>query len=941
MKLNQEENEIEEKLNVFEKIKGNINKTTIQPSRLYSSFKHRPNTSMKMKKSWKLNKLSNNDKTFFFDYHNYGYTFQTSKYFKKNLYLNKNCIVWGKNKRKKQTKFFEKEDLFDRVMKLQNTINKLNNKNNEQKIEINKQKNQLKKQNKILNEVNTKLFFDEILKDNEDENSVPDNGQSTKDEAKPIAPLSKRRSYSTEEMLTKNNNNFSSSNKLIDNLSANNLKFLYKRALKQNEQQEAEILRLNQKIKAMKISNETLISNMKLKYKQLQEENNNNMHEICELKKSSKCTKYNELMKEKDIYEKEMINVKQKLYKTLRILEQYKQCYEKNKLLIEEVNKKNIKIKKLENEIILFSKNSEIINEKLKKSINKKNKKIQKLENEIKKLNCFYNNNNNQNELKKSNKNTIQFNSKIRKLHFSNQFNSNNIKNNTLEKTNNNNNNNYNNDINNNKLKKNNNNDINENIHENNNDQNIIKDNKTNDDDEEIANEKRDIYVNHCLNFNRKNNRNDKGELKKESHSEQLNRGNLFSASWKNMHLRKEKIINFEKSNILKNSRIQEIIILYPELYQLYIEMKKRNINNNKIYLNEILLKLKEENSIDENKNIYYNSIITLFNIEEENSKKIIEGLSNKEFGGNKTLQEIKINQIKLFNELFNQKREEKNEESLKKKLMNINMKEFINIINKYDSCESGYVFFNQMILIIKELKLDEYIEDLLLLTKESDIFDLMNYNTILNMINQNNLKIEENTQDDVGNSGNEEREEKEEKEDENEEENEEQEVKNEKNKDNEEDKKDNEEKNIKKENNETSSLKNIEKEKNTEEKDDVDTKILKNLAHIIMIEGSTPSVYINSLKELIKIGEGNKSIEVINVDNFCIFLENKNIHMKEEEKKEIIQKYGIEGDNNNLYLDYDKIVETVFDFMKNDDENSHDEDFMKNIKSMDIEGMD
>ena len=123
-------------------------------------------------------------------------------------------------------------------------------------------------------------------------------------------------------------------------------------------------------------------------------------------------------------------------------------------------------------------------------------------------------------------------------------------------------------------------------------------------------------------------------------------------------------------------------------------------------------------------------------------------------------------------------------------------MKEFINIINKYDSCESGYVFFNQMILIIKELKLDEYIEDLLLLTKESDIFDLMNYNTILNMINQNNLKIEENTQDDVGNSGNEEREEKEEKEDENEEENEEQEEKKEKNKDNEEDKKDNEEKN-------------------------------------------------------------------------------------------------------------------------------------------------
>jgi hypothetical protein len=187
----------------------------------------------------------------------------------------------------------------------------------------------------------------------------------------------------------------------------------------------------------------------------------------------------------------------------------------------------------------------------------------------------------------------------------------------------------------------------------------------------------------------------------------------------------------------MKNNRIQEIIILYPELFQLYIEMKKRNINNNKIYLNEILLKLKEDNSNDDNKNIYYNSIINLFNIEEENSKKIIENLSTKEFGGTKTLQEIKMNQIKLFNDLFNQKREKNNEESLNQKLKNINIEEFINIINKYDNCESGYVFFNQMISIIKELKLEEYIEDILLLTKEADIFDLMDYNKIINIINK------------------------------------------------------------------------------------------------------------------------------------------------------------------------------------------------------------
>ena len=81
MKSSQEEGE---KSNAFQKIKGNIFKVSIQPPRFYSSFKHRPNTSIKIKKSFRLNKLSNNERTFF-DCCNFGYTFQTSKYFSKKL----------------------------------------------------------------------------------------------------------------------------------------------------------------------------------------------------------------------------------------------------------------------------------------------------------------------------------------------------------------------------------------------------------------------------------------------------------------------------------------------------------------------------------------------------------------------------------------------------------------------------------------------------------------------------------------------------------------------------------------------------------------------------------------------------------------------------------------------------------------------------------------
>ena len=52
----------------------------------------------------------------------------------------------------------------------------------------------------------------------------------------------------------------------------------------------------------------------------------------------------------------------------------------------------------------------------------------------------------------------------------------------------------------------------------------------------------------------------------------------------------------------------------------------------------------------------------------------------------------------------------------------------------------------------------------------------------------------------------------------------------------------------------------------------------------MIIIEGSTPRIYINSLKELIKIGEENLPLEAINIDKFCNYLRNKNIHMKDEE---------------------------------------------------------
>ena len=289
------------------------------------------------------------------------------------------------------------------------------------------------------------------------------------------------------------------------------------------------------------------------------------------------------------------------------------------------------------------------------------------------------------------------------------------------------------------------------------------------------------------------------------------------------------------------------------------------------------------------------------FNIEDTNSKKIIEDLSNKEFVENKSLQEIKIHHIKLFNELFNYKREN-NKEELNKKLHEINQDEFINIINKYDNCESGYVFFNQMISIIKELKLEEYIEDILLLTKEADIFDLMDYNKIINIIN----KKETNKKELIENEENKEGDNK----DNSSKNNLEPEIK-----DKEQDKEN--DKDNDKENDKDNDKENDKDNDNNNENEENINKIFKKFAHIILVEGSTPSVYISSLKELVKIGEDNdNSFEVINSENFFNFLNNKNVALSEEEKNQIIKKYGTKLEDK-FVLDYEKIVGKIFEYIE------------------------
>ena len=515
-----------------------------------------------------------------------------SFYNKANLYLNKNNYII-KPKNKKLNKYFEKEQLFDRVLRLQKDLNSLNQKYTIQKIENTKQSKEIIKQNKFLNMININNLME---KSNSKQNIKTYNNYH-------VYHINKNTnidSFDLKEIEIKDK--FS----VPENISIEKLKAKYTKLAYEYEQvannmkhliEENEILRGN--YDKIKIANETLISNLKMQCKNLEKENESKNNELIELKKTMKFSTFNELTKEKEVYEKEMIKMKKKLSGLLKKAKYYKSLEEKINQLNETIKKKDFKIKLLEVELKTLSNNLDKTVQKFEGKIIIKDKIIKKKEREIK--------------LKKNDDN-------------------NNINNKT----------------------------------------NIEKKNKKPD------------YL-------------------------------------------KIKIIQ-------KNKTREEVMEANPEFYRLYIEMKQKGINSEKIFINNVLKNLEEMGSLPDNKIIFIESIINLFNIEDKDDKGLIMDFADKEFVDGKRLLDIKNNEISIFDTLFN-----KNDKILKnsKELKEIiaSNKELINkmknLFEKYDKNKNGFISFNEMIEVIKEMKLENIKEELLLISK-SEIFNRMDYYNII-----------------------------------------------------------------------------------------------------------------------------------------------------------------------------------------------------------------
>jgi Ca2+-binding EF-hand superfamily protein len=183
--------------------------------------------------------------------------------------------------------------------------------------------------------------------------------------------------------------------------------------------------------------------------------------------------------------------------------------------------------------------------------------------------------------------------------------------------------------------------------------------------------------------------------------------------------------------------------------------MKQKGINSEKIFINNVLKNLEEMGSLPDNKIIFIESIINLFNIEDKDDKGLIMDFADKEFVDGKRLLDIKNNEISIFDTLFN-----KNDKILKnsKELKEIiaSNKELINkmknLFEKYDKNKNGFITFNEMIEVIKEMKLENIKEELLLISK-SEIFNRMDYyNIILLAKDYNNSVNNANNEDNKAN---------------------------------------------------------------------------------------------------------------------------------------------------------------------------------------------
>jgi len=702
-----------------------------------------------------------------------------------NLYLNKKNYSFKKKASTNNNNYFDKEQLFQKMVKLQNSLNVLNQKFNKQKIENDKQAKEIEKQNKFLNsmnennlkkleKMNTLEYFTtfNINKDKELEKSM-----SKKERDQLIKDLTRINDseYEAKKLLQFNDDKFNL-NSSINNkkkFTLQELKELYNELLYECRERNKLLFKTSSerdKIKEendiLKVANKTLISNLKRQMKKIEGENEKKDVEIRTLKKNIKCSRYTELLKENEILNKELEKLKNKLNNAYKLINDYKKQEEEIKKLYDVIKKKDFKIKAQQLEIITLSNNSDEMTKKLQDEIIIKDKLLKRQERDMKR-------------------------SAFEKFAL--------MKGQTLE---------------------------------------------------EIDN----------------------------------------------------KLSNFpEKKYLTLQMSINDINKNNPELYQFYIEMKHKGINSSKNFEFEVLNKISDVCNVKEAKTIYIDLAIDYFSITKSDTKSrdIIFNLADKEFVNNRSIHEIKTRQLKIFDTLFNKNAQLKSYNQLKKYIDSNNLEELINnTFKELDKSKLGFVTFEEMKHAISDVGLNDFLEEILTLTK-SEIFNRVDYYNLLVLFNDKKSPVDVNNYISSNN---------------------EQKLFNIND--------DNNENVVNNDNNDNinnlggihdintdNDNNNNNQENNIIASNSAMSQLEKKLKIFSKKVKKGASVDITNLKEI-----NNSGVNVINIAKLKEFLMVKDIELKDNEINALKKEYGLNGE----FIQYDKLVDKLIENIHNESE--HDE---------------
>ena len=569
-----------------------------------------------------------------------GYSYSSRPYssqvFKKSSYKNSNSkdklpyinpnfnpllnSYKNSKKFKVQRPFWEKEKLNDRCLKLEDDIKRLNEKYKIVEKENKKQKKEILEQNKELNKYKNNNFNNE--NEEEEKNNfnyyINDNNNN---EIKKTLLIFNKEEEEDENNSLKNKTNKNKYKK------EESISYTFTKT-EENEDEEDQYLTKSEihekkKIKfekKMKLIGETTISNLRLLSRELNNENSIKKNEINNLNKNSKIAKINDILREKDMLENEIKNLKNKLQFASDKITFYENMEKNYEDLKNQVKSKDnqIKILIVKNEQTVDDNEKEII--EMENVIANKDKEIAELEKKILK-----------NKLKKQ------------KDHF-------------LKKH----------------LKK-------------------PKTKKT---------EKKENIEN--------NNENNNNENNKENE-------------------------NLEEEIDLK--------LKYPELYQIYIEMKKKGLNSSNAFVYGVLAPLNDITPLPKNKIIYSGGISQLLQIDKKDDKIFCINLANKLLIPNKKLNEMKNEQSQIMNYFFNKKNYYLDINEFEDRIYKINKDFMQKVFEKYDKNYDNFISFDNMLKAIKELDLNDIEEDVLLFCKDIKVFNKMNYWDLVNLIDEEKQK--------------------------------------------------------------------------------------------------------------------------------------------------------------------------------------------------------